>query len=155
MSAPNLSWFDGENEAPVTSWELGIVDAGSVSPDYNFLLWNNRNGSEEVSDMVNCSITIKNDSGGNTGALVEDRWIEVRVDSMGESTFTPIGGEIDKEIEAGGPNTEGNQTISGTINDGSLNAEDNFCELTMHANVDGLASAGSVDFLVRVSYQYV
>ena len=156
MAAPIVSWYDGENDSQETSWDLGVVDAGSTSAEKTFLIWNNRNGSEAVSDMTNCFVTTKDSAGGNTGELVEDTWIQVQVDSMDESSFTSIGGETTKEIEAGGAATTGNQTIAGDANNGSATEDDdNFCEATFRADVDPLASAGTVDFLLRVSYQYV
>jgi len=155
MAAPIVSWYNAANDAQETSWDLGVVDAGSTSANKTFLIWNNRNGGTAVSDMTNCFVTTKDNAGGNTGELVEDQWIQVQVDSMGESSFTSIGGETTKNIEAGGPNTTGNQTIAGDVNNAALTDEDNFAEATFRADVDPLASAGTVDFLLRVSYQYV
>jgi len=155
MAAPIVSWYNAANDTQQTSWDLGVVDAGSVSADTQFLIWNNRGGGSAVSDMTNCTITTKDDAGGDTGALVTDTWIEVQVDSMGESSFTAIGGTTTKAIEAGGINTTGNQTIAGAINSGDLAADDNYAGVTLHANVPATATAGSVNFLTRVSYQYV
>lgn len=155
MPAPVVSWYNQANDTQETSWDLGVVDAGSVSNDKTFLIWNNRGGSSALSDMTNCTVTTKDDAGGDTGALVTGTWIEAQIDSMGETSFTPIGGTTTKAIEAGGTNTTGNQTISGATNDGTKsNAEDNFAEATFHANVPSDATAGTINFLLRVSYQY-
>lgn len=152
MPAPIVSWYDASNTTQQTSWDIGTVDAGSVSADTQFLIWNNRGGASDVSDMTNCTITTKDSSGGDTGELVTDTWIEVQVDELGEQTFTPIGGTTTKEI--GNGITAG--TISGVANDGTLaNADANYCLLTVHANVPATATAGNYNFLLRVSYQYV
>lgn len=153
MASPIVSWYNLANDTQVTQWQLGTVDAGSVSPDITFLIWNNRGGTEDVSDMTNCTITTKDSAGGNTGELVEGKWIEVKVDTMSEVTFTPIGGTVTKSIKAANPAPAG--TIKGTANDGTkTNSPQNFAQVTLHANVPAIATAGNVDFLLRVAYQY-
>lgn len=152
MAAPIVSWYDASNTTQQTSWDIGTVDAGSVSADAQFLIWNNRGGTTDVSDMTNCTITTKDSSGGDTGELVTGKWVEVKVDELGESSFTPIGGTTTHPI--GNGITAG--TIAGTANDGTLeNADANNCLLTVHANVPATATAGNYQFLLRVSYQYV
>jgi len=155
MPAPIVSWYDSANAVQETSWDLGVVDAGSVSADKQFLIWNNRGGATAVSDMTNCTVTTKDDAGGDTGDLVTGTWIETQVDSMGEASFTPIGGTTTKPIEAGDTNTTGNQTIAGAANSGDVAAGDNYATATFHANVPSDATAGTINFLLRVSYQYV
>lgn len=151
MAAPVVSWYNELNDTQETSWDLGVVDAGSTSPDKKFLIWNNRGGTANVSDMTNCTITTKDTSGGDTGDLVTGTWIEVLCDSKGDTAFTPVGGTTTHPIGA-----NGTQTISGATNDGSTaNSVNNFAEITVHANVPLLATAGTVDFVLRVSYQYV
>lgn len=154
MPAPIVSWFTGDNTQPVSSWNIGTIDAGTISPDTQFLIWNNRGGSTAVSDMTNCTITTKDAAGNNTGELVTNKWIEVRVDSASETTFTPIGGTVTHPIQAGGGAGAG--VISGAANDGTMaNSAQNFAKVTLHANVPATASAGNTNFLTRVAYQYV
>lgn len=107
--------------------------------------------STPVSDMINCTITTKDQNGGDTGELVTGRWVEVRVDSMGENTFTPIGGGTTKTIQAEGT---GAGIISGASNNGAVTALANFAKVTLHVNVPTTATAGNVDFLTRVAYQF-
>jgi len=154
MAAPIVSWYDVSNTEQKTDWQIGIVDAGSVSPDTTFLIWNNRGGSEAVSDMTNCTITTKDILGGNTGEIVLNKWIEVRVDSMDETDFTPIGGTTTKAIQAKGLSGGDAGKIKGSANDGSLGAEQNYAKVTLHANVPATATAGNFTFLTRVAYQY-
>lgn len=155
MAAPIVSWYDETNSTQETSWSLGQVDAGSVSSDKTFLIWNNRMGDEEVSKMENCTITTKDNSGGDTGALITETWIEAKCISAGDSQFHAIGGTTTHPIGAGGGNAE-TQEILGTVNDGDeTNDLDNYAEVTVHANVSPTAEAGTIDFLLRVSYQYV
>ncbi|GAA4881712.1 hypothetical protein GCM10023310_72170 [Paenibacillus vulneris] len=152
MPSPVVSWMDSTNTKQETIWPIGTVDAGSVSSDKTFLIWNNRGGTSAVSDMTTCSITTKDNAGGNTGELVLDKWIEVRVDTMSETTFTKIGGTTTKTIKAGG--TSPAATIKGSTNDGTLNALENFAQVTLHAAPLPTATAGNVDFLTRISYTY-
>jgi hypothetical protein len=152
MTAPIVSWYDSTNTNQVTQWSIGVVDAGSVSPDFTVLIWNNRGGASAVSDMQNCTITTKDSTGGNTGELVTNEWIEAKVVSMNETTYTPVGGTNTKAIQS---STSGAGTISGAINDGTItNAKANFAQVTLHANVPSNASAGTVSFKTRVAYQF-
>lgn len=152
MASPLVQWYDITNTTQKTEWQIGVVDAGSVSIDTTFLIWNNRGIGTDVSDMTNCTITTKDILGSNTGEVVMNKWIEARVDSMNETSFTPIGGTTTKIIQAGG--TAGAGIIKGTANDGSLGAVSNFAKVSLHANVPAVATAGSFTFLTRVAYQF-
>lgn len=153
MAVPKVEWFNSENTAPVASWAIGTVDAGTISPATTFIIWNNRAGTSLVSDMTSCTISTKDASGGNTGELVTSKWIEVKVETLSETTFSAIGGTVTKAIKAGGTAPAG--TISGAINDGTVaGAANSFAKVTLQANVPAIATAGNVDFLTRVSYLY-
>jgi hypothetical protein len=153
VAAPVISWYNVSNTDQVTSWDIGTVDAGSVSNDTTFLIWNNRGGTTPVSDMTNCAITTKDNAGGNNGEIITNKWIEVKVDSMNENSYTPIGGTATKTVQAQGV---ASGVISGEANDGSIgNALSNFTKVTLHANVPATATAGNVIFLTRISYQYI
>ncbi|OCL28613.1 hypothetical protein U472_00200 [Orenia metallireducens] len=158
MPAPIVSWYDPNNNA-VSQWNIGTVDAGSVSADFTVDIWNNKGGTNDVSTMQNCQITTKDSAGGNTGELVTDTWIKARCDSLqngSADTFGAIGGTITKTIEAEGATNPGE--ISGLANTGDPNAaadNANFARVTLHAEVPPTATAGNVVFLTRVSYQYV
>lgn len=156
MAAPVVSFYSRDNTTQVTLWDIGTIDAGTVSdPPFGLLVWNNRGGTSAVSDMENTTITTKDTAGGNTGDLVTNTWIEVRVDSLSESTFSAIGGTVTRPLRA----TDGTVAagvIKGTANDGTkTNAIANFSEVSLRANVPGTATAGLYEFLVRISYQYV
>nr|WP_278429932.1 hypothetical protein [Brevibacillus laterosporus] len=163
MPAPAVSWYKTDNVTQLTKWEIGTIDAGSISPALGVLIWNNRGGTADVSTMTDCTITTKDSAGGDTGDLVIGTWIEVRVDSMKESNFSKIGGPVTKAIQPGGNTTNptgtyspNNQEILGVQNDGStVNSKGNFVEVTIRANVPPLATAGNVNFLTRVAYRYI
>lgn len=152
MKQPLVQWYDVTNTSQQTEWQIGVVDAGSVSVDTTFLIWNNKGQSSDLPNMTNCTITTKDILGSNTGEVVVNKWIEARVDSMSESAFTPIGGNSVKIIQAGG--NAGVGIISGTANDGSIGASTNYAKVSLHANVPAQATAGSFTFLTRVTYQF-
>lgn len=156
MAAPIVSWYEATNTTQQTSWAIGTVDAGTDSSSTAFLIWNNRGGGTAVSDMTNCTITTKDSAGGNTGELVINTWIQVKVDSMSESSSVAIGGAVTKAIRAGGTVVTAG-LIKGQINNGLLTGTgaDCFAKCTLFARVPATATAGNVDFLVRVAYQYV
>jgi hypothetical protein len=180
MPLPIVSWYNETNTTQLTSWPIGTVDAGSVSADLVVLIWNNRAGLEidgDVSDMQNISITTKNNTGGNTGEIIVDKWIEAKNVSLSEVVFTPIGGTSTHSIRtdesttnddgtftpgiAPHYNPDGSVDILGVWNvwatpaDGIANATGNFIKVSLHANVPSDATAGVVNFLTRVAYQYV
>ncbi|WP_120464725.1 hypothetical protein [Paenibacillus aceti] len=163
MPTPQVSWYKTDNVTPLPKWDIGTIDAGSTSPPLGVMIWNNRGGTADLSTMTNCTITTKDSAGGDTGELVIDKWIEVRVDSMAETGFTKVGGIVTKAIQAGGNTTNSQGTFSpnakeilGVANDGSVaNSKGNLAQVTLQATVPATATAGNVNFLTRVAYQYV
>lgn len=179
MTAPVVSWRTRDNSQQLLKWDLGVVDAGTTSPDFGFLIWNNYNSVNDVSNMEDCTITVKDEFGGDTGDLVTGQWIEVRVDNeTGDGNFHKIGYDINlgqpvkHPIQTNGttiynsvsstpnvpPHTSANGTVCilGVANDGTKeNSAGNFVELTLRANVPSNASSGLIKFLTRVSYKYV
>jgi len=152
MAAPQVEFTNDNGTSQVTSWDAGTVDAGTVGQATTFLIWNNRGKNTAVDDMQNCVITTQDQNGGITGDLVTDRWVEVRVDSMGETVFTPVGGNSAKTIQAEGA---GAGIISGASNNGTVDgAKANYARVTLRVNVPTTASAGVVDFLTRVRYSF-
>ena len=171
MAQPVVSWWARDNGSQQTKWEIGTIDAGSISQPLGVLIWNNRKiagvagtGDTDLSTMTNCTITTKDASGGDTGELVKNTWIEAKIDSMGELDFVhKIGGTATTPIQAGGNTSNAGGTFSpnlkeilGVKNDGTkTNSAGNYCEVSLRANIPATATAGNVDFLTRVAYQYV
>jgi len=152
--AVQISWWKQDNLSQWANWAVGTVDAGSTSQNSIFLIWNNRGGSTAISNAESCTLTTKDVAGGDTGELVTDKWIWARVDTMGEtSTFAAIGGTSTKAIKAGGTAPAG--TISGAANDGTVaNAKNNFAQVTLQARPTVTATAGNVNFLLRLQYTF-
>lgn len=155
MPAPVVSWYNAANTASVSLYDLGQVDAGSTSTDTTFLIWNNRGGNSSLSDMTSTTITTKDSTGNNTGDLVTNTWIKARIPSDAAGVFAAIGGTTTKSVKSDGGSTAG--VISGASNDGNTvttATQNNFCTVTLRAVVPSTATAGNIDFLTRVSYQY-
>jgi hypothetical protein len=179
VAQPLVSWYKETNldTDQITRWDIGVVDASQTSPDFTFLIWNNRKGSVDVPDMQNAAIMTKDEFGGNTGELVEGQWIEVKVDQI-DSTFNKIGWDVNLNAPVSRPvkttrsttfnfvtstpnvpphtTTNGEISILGVANDGDLvNAAGNYVKVTLHCRVPGNASSGLINFRTRVVYQYV
>jgi len=99
-NAPIVSWYEGTNEKSKevkSTVNFGTVDADSSSPTKVFYIWNNRAGTDDCSKMEEVVFTTRDRNGGTgdtVGNIVEavrDNWFKVRVDSLGESSFTPVG----------------------------------------------------------------
>lgn len=150
MTAPVVSWYNADNTEPASSWEIGIVDAGKTSEPTTFLIWNNRGGEEDVSDMQDCQITTT-DNAGDQMDIVKDKWVECKVDSIDGDTFQPIGGEAAKEIRAAGQEPG---IIKGTANSGDVTDTENYAKVTLRVTPPLNSPAGERNFKVRVTYYY-
>lgn len=169
LSNPVVTWWDALNTTNVTNWDLGVVDADNdpTLTEKQFVIWNNRGGSVAVKNMEACKVTTKDTLGGLAIPLVKETWVQCRCDSMGETMFdtstligatfdTPSGSWVQKEhvIRAEDP-VVGAGVIAGNINTGTITAladKQNFSKVTLRMKIPASASAGIVDFLVRVYY---
>lgn len=100
MAEPIVSWYEG---TPNKVDEItGIVNYGTVESDYSsnqkaFYIFNNRDGDTDVSKMEEVTFTTKDrlggtgDTVGNIVEAVRDNWIQVRVDTLAEQSFTAVG----------------------------------------------------------------
>jgi hypothetical protein len=166
--APSVSWYRyipegnlaGTANEKLSTWRVGTVDAGNIStPDMCMLIWNNRNNTkEEKADMFNCIISSYSNESGlvgtSTGAMFEEKWLNVRVDSDNETEFTPVGGDSAHTITA--ENMEKGR-ISGLPVEDPTNLVAscrNFARVSMHIVVPYESMSGVVRFMVRVGYQY-
>ncbi|MEQ6047793.1 hypothetical protein U2I53_02065 [Lysinibacillus capsici] len=96
---PEVSWYEGSNTKSAevkTTVNYGTIDADSQSPTKIFYIWNNRGGTEDCSKMEEVTFTTRDRQGGDgsVGTIVEavrDNWFNVRVDSLNEQSFLPVG----------------------------------------------------------------
>ena len=96
--APIVSWYEATNDLAnevKSTINYGTVDADSQSPTKVFYIWNNRGGDEDCSKMEEVTFTTRDRQGGMGDSpvveAVRDNWFNVRVDSLNETTFTPVG----------------------------------------------------------------
>lgn len=154
MAAPIISWYDETNTTQLTSLDFGVVDAGDVSDVIRVLIWNNRGGSTAVSDATSCVLTTKDTSGGNTGDVVVERWVEAQDNKEASPSYVAIGGTTTRPV-AGQPSVNP-QVISGAANDGTTgNSPANFADVSLRWRVPATSTAGQRQWLTRLSYLYV
>lgn len=104
MTAPLLSWTTADGLSQVTNFDLGIVDAGSMSGEFEFLLWNNRRlvgvvnpavgqeyGATDVSDVEDLTITTKDSTGGTASEVVLGKWLQVNAPDQDGANWFPVG----------------------------------------------------------------
>lgn len=100
MTEPLLSWYEGTNATTseiTTGVNFGRVDADTDSPHKIFYIWNNRNGTSDVSKMEEVTFTTRDrnygvgDTVGNIVEAVRDDWFRVKVNSLTEATWTTVG----------------------------------------------------------------
>ncbi|MEK4025528.1 hypothetical protein [Sporosarcina sp. FSL W7-1283] len=111
MSQPIVSWYEEVNAKDKEvkgTISYGTVDADTDSGQKTFFIWNNRNSLENVSKMEEVTFTTRDrlggtgDTPGNIVEAVRDNWFQVRVDSLNEDSFTPVGkGGVGTENESG------------------------------------------------------
>lgn len=97
---PQITWYKDENKEEtkiVSTVNLGRIDADTTSQETVIYLWNNFGGEEDASNAEEVTITARDIDGGDgttAGNLVPsiaDDWNQIRVDSLDETSFTPIG----------------------------------------------------------------
>lgn len=182
MNAPIIAWTNKDliilgdaahPEVPnVIQFNDGVFNnpilAGTPSVETTFYITNNfKKGvaaTEDCFDMKNCSLTVKNQEDGSmNGQLIQEKWVNLKCDSKGESVFTPVGAHLngatweEDALAIGcGDATIGVNNISGLINDGDETGtgKNNVVKLTAKCLPSLNASAGKHAFNFRLVYTY-
>lgn len=125
---PLVSWYEGTNAKASevkSTVNYETVDADSQSKTKIFYIWNNRGGTEDCPKMEEVTFTTRDRQGGLGDSpvveAVRDNWFNVRVDSLNEQSFVPVG-----KGGVGKPNPSGTKdlgTIGTTTNVNSLTAQ--------------------------------
>lgn len=150
MAAPKVYWTEIDGTTEVEKWQMGKVNAGHASSEKTILIWNNKGGEEDLSDMQDVMITTT-DNVGDTLDVVMDKWVEVRCNSKDETVFTQIGGETMHMI---GARDQEVGIIKGFANEGTLTDEPNYASVTLFAHPPLNVPAGKRAFKTRVVYYY-
>ena len=161
MAAPVVKFYDESGTNEITSWPLGEVDAGSETAHLRFTVWNNKGGESDVSHMKNVRVTTVNESGGETGDVVQGKWVHVKINPPQNDTSEGIrvGGNSmanQAQVYAAGVDyaTEG-YIIKGTANDGvKAHSTENYALIEAWVAVPANANEGEKPFIVRVPYSY-
>lgn len=182
MPAPIPIWWDPnppspQNPGPTTTWSVGTVDADSTSAEKEFWIFNNKGGSEAVSDMTNVFITTKDTNGldGGPVANVADSannqaYVQVSIfDGSIWSAFETIGGSSNVKdvlnaagwIDAENGDTKANR-LSGMVNPtdptdvnyDDANTKKKMAKVRLRLVVKEGAAAGPMAWKTRCSYQY-
>lgn len=97
---PLVSWYEGTNAKASevkSTVNYGTVDADSHSATKVFYIWNNRDSLDDCSKMEEVVFTTRDRNGGDGSSVgniveaVKDNWFWVRVDSLNEQSFLPVG----------------------------------------------------------------
>jgi hypothetical protein len=161
MAQPIVAFYNANSSATVGRWDIGEVDANSESPVLDVVVWNNKGGTEVVSDMQDVSVTCLDGTGGDTAKMITERWMKVLVDTTAEKDtngtkkFSAIGGVDARPMRAQGVLAAQGNIIKGTINSGVMaEAQENHAKATFKVGVPLNAPAGKHDFHIRTQYFY-
>lgn len=149
-TAPIVSWTETDGQTEATKWQMGKVDAGASSAEQTYLIWNNRGGKEDLSDMQDVQITTT-DGVGDTMDVITDKWVNVRCNSAGDTAFTEIGGDTMYMLKA---KDQKAGIIKGTKNSGLLTDTSNYASITLFGHPPLNAPAGKRSFMTRVLFYY-
>lgn len=98
---PTITWYkDSNNTSDLVTQriDLGRIDADTTSSVMILNVWNNRgNATEDASNAEEVFITARDINGGDGTTVgsevpsIANDWNRVKIDTLGESSFTPIG----------------------------------------------------------------
>lgn len=100
IEKPVVTWYEGTNTTSTevkTRVNYGQVNADDVSLPKTHFLWNNRGGTEDAPKMEDVTFTTRDLSGGdgttagNEVEAVKNNWFQGKVDSLNQTSFTPVG----------------------------------------------------------------
>lgn len=153
MAQPIVAYYTPDGANPVSRWDIGEIDANSVSPTLSVTVWNNKGGSTDVSHMKNVSVTCLDGNGGDSDAMVVEGWMRV---SVNKQTAVSVGGTNKQSVRAIGLDESVGNLIYGTANDGTVsNSKNNFAYLDAAVKVPPNALEGLHNFKLRTEYFYV
>lgn len=149
MPAPLFTVTD-MSSATINSVSYSNVDAGSASSVVSLLFWNNKGGSNALSDAVQVTVTTKTFNGLDTGdtvtngqEIVTNTMFQEQCTSQSDATYTAVGGPTTAPISDG--SSAG--TISGTVGGSAAIVNTKIVAIN---NV----TAGPAQFLIRLNYLY-
>ena len=157
MPAPSITVVN-DVDAAISNWDCGTVQANFDSPILEIKIWNNRGGSNALSDLKDVSITTLDIDGGASTDVVAGKWVQVNAPEIdGDlTTWTAIGGTTTKQLRADGLLASDGAVIRGVANDGTYaNSKVNYCTLRLKAHVPLNAQPGGKTWKTRLNGYYV
>lgn len=157
MPAPSITVVN-DVDASISNWDCGTVQANFDGPILEIKIWNNRGGSNALSDLKDVSITTLDIDGGASTDVVAGKWVQVNVPEIdGDlTTWTAIGGTTTKQLRADGLLPADGAVIRGVANDGTYsNAKTNYCTLRLKVHVPLNAQPGGKTWKTRLNGYYV
>lgn len=179
MNNPIISWTNSDlvvlgstPEVPATvqfnngaygSSVLADTDSAEIQLAITNNFVNGTAATDACFDMKKCSVTTKDTTGGMNEQVVQEKWIRLKSDSLGESDFTEIGAHLDGGtwVEDShnigcGDATVGANNISGAANDGTEagTGKTNIARFTLKAHPSTTATPTTHNFKLRVVYTY-
>jgi len=150
MQKPVFTLTDTQNNA-IPVMNLGVVDAGNQTGGFAIRVWNNQAINANIADANNTTLTTKTLNGFDNGDSVPNgeevvslNMIRLQCRSTGETAYTPIGGAATHPI--------GSQPVA---NQGTTSIPSGaYAEMLLQAAVPQTATPGSINFIIRVNYQY-
>ena len=155
---PQISLYNSTNTELVSTWNIGVLKAQTPSDILECNIWNNKGGSETVSDLKDAYLMVLDPNGDTANQdIPRERWIQINEPSVdgNTSTWTAIGGSVGKDICANGLMPSNGNTISGIANDGNpVNSSKNVCTIFLRAVAPPNSNPGVKGFRVRINGHY-
>ncbi len=151
MPAPIITFRD-QNDNLLSKYNFGTVQLATTSSPITAHIWNNYQGTSSVSDAINTTITtltfnglVTGDTVANGQEVVTYQMLNIQNYTLTPSptSFTPVGGNTAAAIGS---------TQAGTIPGSSPGS---YAGLNLEISVPSNATPGAVQFLTKISYNYV
>ena len=155
MAAPIIALYDNNHTSLVSIWNVGTVKAQEPSTPLEVNIWNNKGGTDNVSDLKDCFVTVYDASSTTyTDDVAANKWVEINCPGIdgNNSTWTKIGGPDGKNIRANSGVTD--YSIKGTANSGTIADEENYSTINLRINAPINSVPGNKTFKVRLVGYY-
>ena len=77
MGLPNLVLYNSADTTIVTSWAVGIVQAGQSSAELILWLWNNKSGTL-ADTALNVAVNVRDSNGAYIEQTVAEKWVQAK-----------------------------------------------------------------------------
>jgi hypothetical protein len=155
-SAPDITIVN-DSDVLISNWDVGTVQANTDSNILKALIWNNKGGSNALSDLRDVTITSLDTDGGTSSDVVAGKWVQINVPKMdgNQTTWAAIGGSTTRSLRSDALSASDGAVIRGTANDGSTtNSTANYCTIRLKVHVPLNAMPGTKNWKMRINGYY-